>query len=87
MFGEVLEEFRNGEEDCGVVLFDCAVFLDAEYAAVHRLVDVVGAQMAFGDELLTEADPAVAVDAGSIEEAVFFDVVPAYFVRAFEAPS
>ena len=62
------------------MLFDCAVFLDAEYAGVHWLVDGIGTEMAFGDELLPETDSAVAVDACSIEETILFDLVPAYFV-------
>lgn len=32
VLGEVPEELGDGEEDCGVVLFDCFVLVDAEDA-------------------------------------------------------
>jgi hypothetical protein len=80
VFGEVLEELGDGEEDGGVVLFYCAVFFDAEDTSIQWLVHRVSTEMGFGDELLTEANPIVTVDAAGIQEAVFFDVVPAYFV-------
>jgi hypothetical protein len=85
VFGKMLEEFCDGEEDSRIVFFDGPMLFDAEYAGVDWFVDIVGAEMAFGDKFLTEADPAVAVDAGAFEESVFFDVVPAYFVGAFHA--
>ena len=85
MLREMLEEFRDREENRCVVFFDRAMFFDAEYARVYRLVDIVSAEMAFRDEFLPESDSAVAVDAGTFEEPVFFDVIPAYFVGAFDA--
>lgn len=63
------------------------MFLDAEDAGVHCFVDGVGSDVAFGDEALAEADPVVAVDAESVHGPVFFDVVPAYFVGAFDTAS
>lgn len=75
----------DGEEDRGVVVFDGAVLVDAEDAGVVRGFDRVGAKMAFGDELLPPAHSRVAVNAGAVEHTVFFYVVPAYFVRAFDA--
>jgi hypothetical protein len=79
VFGEMLEEFCDGK-DGGVVLFDGAAFFDAEDAGIVGLVGRVGAEVTFGDEFLPPADTAVAVYASTVEESVFFDVVPAYFV-------
>ncbi len=62
------------------MFFDCAIFLDTEDAGVYWLVDIVGAEMAFGDELLPETNSVIDIDSGSVEQAVFLNVIPTYFV-------
>jgi hypothetical protein len=73
------------EENRRIVFFDGLVFLNAEDARIARLLNRLRLDMAFRNEPLSKANPAISINATAIQEPIFFDIIPANFVRAFDA--
>ena len=73
----MLEELCDGKEDSGRrALPLCGVSSMQKYAGIQWARPTeFGPEMGFGDELLTEANPIVTVDAAGIQQAVFFNIV------------